>query len=166
MDKFCCMPLASRCGWSRKLCPLQTPPSTSRGVQSWLTVPGDPMLCPGPWVGSGCHGPLELHAKKKCVSVYPREEEPTASIGFPQGLRPVGSSESWSASTRQALCGPPNPPGWTWPRTQAGRGVLDPGVCPHALCPAPGRGHCEACFPAWFLAGHPIWAETGFGMSP
>lgn len=100
--------------------------------------------------------------KKMCESICLRDEEPTASIGFPQGLRPVGSPESLSASTRQALRGPPNPPGWKWPKTQAGGGTLDPGVGPHALCPAPGRGHCGA----WLPAGRPVWAETGFGMSP
>lgn len=40
VDTFCCMPLASRCGWSRKLRLSQTPPSISRGVQSWPTVQG------------------------------------------------------------------------------------------------------------------------------
>lgn len=36
--------------------------------------------------------------KKMCESICLRDEEPTASIGFPQGLRPVGSPESLSAS--------------------------------------------------------------------
>lgn len=127
---------------------------------------GGPYAVARPLGGLGLPRTPGIACKKTCVSVYPREEEPTVSIGFPQGLRPVGSSEFLVCQHKAGPLWAPKSLRLETAKTQAHRGVLDPGVCPHTLCPAPGRGHCGAWFPAWFPTGHPVWAKTGFDMSP